>query len=103
MRKIVIGNPVLVEVTIEKYPPFGTLTADDPEVSVKITITNPQDTVVVNAQSMQKNDVGEYYYIYQTTSASVLGIYKCTIVADGTSYDSVYITGSVFELVADND
>lgn len=103
MRKIVIGNPVLIEATIDKYPPFGTLAADDPEVSVKITITNPVGSVVVNAQSMQKNDTGEYYYIYQTTSASTLGVYKCTIAADGTSYDSVYITDSLFELVEDND
>jgi hypothetical protein len=103
MRKIVIGNPVLIEVTIDKYPPFGTLAADDPEVSVKITITNPAGSVMVNAQSMLKNDTGEYYYIYQTTSSSILGEYHCTIIADGTSYDSAYITEKLFELVSNND
>ena len=103
MRKIVIGNPVLIEVTIDKYPPFGTLAADDPEVSVKITITNPANSAVVSAVAMQKNDTGEYYYIYQTTSASTLGVYKCTIAADGTSDDSVYITESLFEFMTDND
>lgn len=103
MRKIVIGNPVLIEVTIEKFPPFGTLAVDDPEVSVKITITDSAGTVVVNSQSMQKNDVGQYYYIYQTTSSSVLGVYKCNIGGDGTTYDSVFITENLFELMVDND
>ena len=103
MEKIVIGNPVLIEVTVYKYPAFGVLALDDPEGGVKVTITDPSGTILLNSQTMIKNATGQYYYIFQTTASNILGIHQCNIFADGATYDSAYITNKLFELIKDND
>jgi hypothetical protein len=103
MDKVVRGNPIQTLVTIQKRNTSGVLANDDPELGVKITITNPYNAVLVNAESMTKSAVGEYYHVYQTTSASVLGVYTCSILADGTTYEGLYVSSRLVELVETND
>lgn len=61
----------------------GTLT--DPATSMKITITNPSGTKVVDDATMGKDAVGKYHKDYTPPSDAVLGKYVVKYVAtDGT-------------------
>lgn len=45
----------------------------DPSAGVKTTIKNPAGTVIVNAASMTKEEVGIYSYLYQSQTTDVKG------------------------------
>lgn len=45
----------------------------DPSTSMKITVTDPDGTVVVNDLSMTKDSTGQYHYDYTPGSSTVLG------------------------------
>ena len=47
-----------------------------------ITIYDPNGTVVVNAASMTKEQVGRFVYNFQTATADIQGIYKAVMSAD---------------------
>ncbi len=99
MKIYTYGNAIEIGVTVKT-------TADvlvDPQNGVKITITNPLGVAVVTNQSMSNTSVGVYYYDLQTTTAFALGVYTCTITVDGASWDAVYISNRLFELVSANE
>jgi len=57
----------------------------DPDQGILLTVTDKNDTVVVDAQTMTKSVTGVYYYKWTSESDSVIGWYKCTATAqDGT-------------------
>lgn len=70
----------------------------------KITITNPSDTVIVNAENMPDKNDGWYYYSTSTLS-SPEGLYRSKICCDvvGTEelcIDKSFILGTSFETVS---
>lgn len=102
MEHIVRGNPIVFEATIKEYVPFGSLALSDPS-TVKITLTDSNGTILANSASMTKSVTGKYYYIYQTTTSSALGIYTGSVVIDGGTYDGVYTTNYMVQVVQSND
>lgn len=62
--------------------------------TVKITIYDPYNTILVNNQNMTKYSTGIYYYNYDTLSATALyGKYRVDVKAtSGTSQVGIYIT-----------
>ena len=61
----------------------------DPDQGILLTVTDKDDTAVVDAQAMTKSVTGIYYYKWVSESDSVLGWYKCTATAqDGTGADA---------------
>ena len=57
----------------------------DPATSMKIGITDKNNTVVVAPVAMSKDSTGIYHYDWATTSATKTGMYKTTYTAvDGT-------------------
>ena len=53
--------------------------------SVTVTITDPDGTVVVNAEAMTQSETGIYYYYYRTTTSSTKGNYAGEVdVTDGS-------------------
>lgn len=51
----------------------GTLV--DPDTSIKVTVTDPDGTAVVDDQAMSKDDTGTYHYDYTPDSDADLGPY----------------------------
>ena len=82
----------------ETYSHWATIRdRDDKKVnpsSVKITIYDPCDNVLVNAQNMVNSSTGIYYYNYDTLSSSATyGKYTAKVVAvSGTSNVGTYIS-----------
>lgn len=103
MDRIVRGNPIVFEATVNEYTPFGSLALSDPAVSIKITVTDPNGQTIINAQSMTKSTTGKYYYIYQTTSSSPIGLYAGNVAIDDDAYDGIYISAHLAQVVASND
>lgn len=99
MKIYTYGNAIEIQANI--YNVSDVLV--DPQNGVKITITDSAGTKVVNDQSMSSTTTGVYTYDWQATKSSVLGIYTCEINVDGASYDAVYISNRLFELVAFNE
>jgi hypothetical protein len=97
---IIVGNAVLIETNASNYIPFSESTLNDPANGVKLTITDPEGTKVVDTQAMTKSSVGQYFYYWQSTPASELGVYTCLITIDGLTYDGVYINNQIFNLIA---
>ncbi len=100
-----VGSAVLLEVAVKKAIPFADPVSSDP-TELKITVTDPKGTVVVDAQDMaQKTDendapvVGEWYYICQTELAWDLGPYNVRVhTSDGTYKDETVYKKS-FKLI----
>lgn len=86
------GDSIDFKITIQaKSPdPFGAEAVANPDNGAKITITDPEGTVIVNAASMSNSSTGKYYYTFQTTTSHVVGIWEYLILADGTTYDNVF-------------
>lgn len=75
------GDSIILETTIETEAPFSdSVSKFDPD-SVEITIFNPDGSERVNAIGMTKNDVGEYYYEWNTEQSYTEGDYEVEIVA----------------------
>lgn len=53
----------------------------DPATSTKVTVTDPDGTVVVNDTSMSKDAVGRYHHDYTPGADAVLGWYRIKYVA----------------------
>jgi hypothetical protein len=61
----------------------GTLV--DPSTSVKVSIWNENNTIVVNEQAMTNDAVGTYHYNYTTSTTGIRGQYRVIYTAtDGT-------------------
>lgn len=69
----------------------------DPSAGVRITITDPEGVVVVNAQTMIKDSIGSYYYNFPTTANSPLGTYHVEI--ESTDISLVTYQKYSFELI----
>lgn len=61
----------------------------NPSTSVKLTIKDKNDTELVSAQDMTNQSTGRYFYIYPTSSNSILGKYSVKIDALDHSYHSI--------------
>jgi len=69
----------------------------DPATSMKITITNNQNGIEVDAQAMTKDSTGLYHYDWTSAATAPLGVYYIIYTAtDGTrvsiAKDSVELT-----------
>ena len=69
-------------------------------VSVKVTITKPDGTASVTAQSMTRSETGRYVYYYDSDAADLLGWWRTMIeTVDGSSPNERHtITHGGFEL-----
>ena len=74
----------------------------DPTTSIKITITDPDDTDQVSSQDMTKDSTGVYDYYYNTTTSSTTGEWGIEVITiDGEGAGAKTSTGrSAFELEA---
>jgi len=93
------GSTVMVEVTCTKRTPFGT-TWDlfDPTTPL-ITIYDPVGTAVVSAAALTKSTTGKFYYVCQTLTTWMQGVYSSKVTGSDGSYHEVDIEASVFELL----
>ena len=57
--------------------------------SVKLTLTSPCGTVLVDEQSMTSNAAGEYSYNYQLLDSAIYGEYSTSIAAEYSSATSI--------------
>ena len=81
------GSAVLVEVEFKKQTPFSSATYFDP-ATAKVTITDPNGINKVTDADLSKSDTGKWYYICQTVTDWVKGIYGLTATAtDGINSD----------------
>lgn len=53
----------------------------DPDTSIKITLTDPDGTVVVNGIAMDKDNTGDYHHDYTPEVSAELGVYEVKYVA----------------------
>lgn len=57
----------------------------NPATSMVVTVTDPLDAVVVAAQAMANDSVGNYHYDYTLGAGAVLGVYQVLYTAtDGS-------------------
>lgn len=99
-RKIyTYGNAIEISVTLTTST--GVLV--NAQNGVKITIINPLGVKVTDSQSMSTTATGVYTYDLQTTKLFTLGTYTCEIAVDGISWDALYISNRIFELVSYNE
>lgn len=68
----------------------------DPATSMKITILNPYQTVVVNNVDMTKDAVGKYHYDYTLPSTASCGKYNAKYIA--TDGSRITISKDTFEV-----
>jgi uncharacterized protein YfaS (alpha-2-macroglobulin family) len=75
------GETVICSATVKTSA--GVLT--DPATSMKITIYDPNDTVIVNDVAMTNDGVGLYHYDFASSSTYVMGTWEVYYTAtDGT-------------------
>ena len=72
-----------------------------PDQGVKVTLTDPTGTVILNAVAMTPLEAGKFYYLYNTTAASPLGWWRYFCKSqDGLAPDDFYVINSGgFQLV----
>jgi len=80
------GDTVTFETTVKKKDPFdSSKTKIDPD-TLEITITDPDDNKIVNAVSMTRQNNGEYYYHWNSSTSDPTGDYLVEIEAsEGTN------------------
>jgi uncharacterized protein YfaS (alpha-2-macroglobulin family) len=76
----------------------GTYTS--PDNGVKVTLTDPEGTVKVNASAMTEDDDGKFVYYYNSEDDDVKGWWRYSCKSqDGTGDEAKYvITEGSFEL-----
>jgi len=55
-----------------------------------ITITNPCDAVLVNADAMTKDSLGVYYYSYSIPTTATYGRYEIEVTTSSPTYTTIY-------------
>lgn len=83
MLEILRGSSVRIAALVYNSTFFAVDALFDPS-AIKITITDPDGLVKVNAASMTKSVTGKYYYDWQTAITDVAGTYVVSVLADNT-------------------
>ena len=91
------GSPLVVEVEVWAYTPFGTEVLTDPD-TITVTVGQSNQTQKVIAQAMTKSVTGKYYYIFQTTSSWEVGVYNVQVDITSGSYEDRGVNKSAFSL-----
>ena len=99
MKTYDAGSAIILEVKTEEHIPHEDIDELFDPITIKVTITDPDNTVVVNNQSMTKSSIGKYYYIIQSTVVWIKGRYKVQINAATISNADVTVGKQEFQLV----
>lgn len=73
------------------------------EADVTLTVTSPDNIILVNNEAMTTDVAGTYYYEFQTTSSFLIGLYAVTVNIRGTPFSAIYVTDHLFELADKSD
>lgn len=80
------GNPITIQAVLDATPD-----------TITITITDPDDTIIVNGSAMSLVSGFTYTYTYQTLTASVLGLWTVRVDSTLGAYSSTATTSFVLE------
>lgn len=72
------GEAIILEVEFEKKIPFKGFVLNDP-ASPTVTVTDPNNAVVVNAAPLVRDSTGKWSYVVFTQTSWVVGDYSATI------------------------
>lgn len=92
------GSSILFEVEFQKQVPFGGLVYFDPSTAT-ITVVDNTGTKVVDAQNLTKSTLGKYYYIAQSLTNWLVGIYYTSVTASDGTYSDVLVQNKSFKLI----
>lgn len=92
------GSPVMIETEFQKYQAFSGLIYFDP-TTPKITVSDPDGTIKVNAIDMTKEDTGKWHHEFQTEEAWATGAYNVKITCSDGTFNDVTIARGIFKLV----
>ena len=92
------GSAIVVEVTFKRYVPFSNSSSYYDVTSPKVTITDPDGNVVVDAQDLTKSETGKYYYFCQTLVTWSIGIYEIKATSSEGSLNDVTVDETGFVL-----
>ena len=92
------GSSVVLEVEFKQYTPFGTTVYFDPTIP-KISVTDEAGTLKVTEATLLKSTVGKYYYVCQTGTDWIEGLYKSKVTATSGAYTDVTIDSVGFKLI----
>lgn len=81
------GSAINVTTITKKKIPFENYVVFDPD-TIKLTITDPSGAVKVDDVDMIKRTgyVGQYYYVCQTGTGWVVGVYQARITVTSGEY-----------------
>jgi hypothetical protein len=92
------GSPIVIEVEIKQYTPFGSSAYIDPDTTYNMTITDPDKKPVLIDQQMTKSAVGKYYYIYLSELTAAPGDYGVQVDITHGGVSDVEIEERLFKL-----
>jgi len=100
MKKYDRGSSFYILVEFKEYIPFEDSDYVDPSAAT-ITITDPDDTDVVDGANIlpNKSATGKYYYLVESLTTWITGDYKVTIESTEDSVDDVTVSNPEFQLV----
>ena len=91
------GSAVTIEVEFKKYTAFGEYAYFDPS-SHKITVTDTNGNVKIDAVDLVKEETGKYYYIVQTETDWITGKYETKISSSDPTNTDITKDGRSFYL-----
>ena len=91
------GSPIIIEVEVYSYAPFGLEAKIDPDTIV-VSVGQSNQAKKVVEQAMTKFATGEYYYIVQTTTSWETGPYNVEVKVTSGAYSDTEVATNIFTL-----
>jgi len=99
MQQFYRGTSIRIGLIVRTTKVLATPALADPSNGCTITIEDPEGTSQVSAQAMTQLSTGKYYYEWQSNDSMPLGFYRCELVADDATFDTLTRL-TAFELIA---